>query len=76
MADARVLLVDDEPEFVAALAERLTLRGLAVESAPGGQEALEKVRAGKFDAIVLDLAMPGMDGTASRWFSPSMINIG
>jgi len=62
MAPERVLLVDDEVEFVEALAERMRARGLAVETATSGAEALEKARAATFDAVVLDLAMPGMDG--------------
>jgi DNA-binding NtrC family response regulator len=62
MAPERVLLVDDEVEFVEALAERMRARGLAVETATSGEEALEKARAATFDAVVLDLAMPGMDG--------------
>jgi DNA-binding NtrC family response regulator len=62
MDKARVLLVDDEVEFVATLAERMKARGLAVEVAESGPAALERVRRGGFDAVVLDLAMPGMDG--------------
>ena len=62
MNGERVLLVDDETEFVEALSARLTLRGLLVDSAASGAEALEKAREHTFDAIVLDLAMPGMNG--------------
>lgn len=62
MAPERVLLVDDEVEFVEALAERMRSRGLEVETATSGLEALELARATTFDAVVLDLAMPGMDG--------------
>jgi DNA-binding NtrC family response regulator len=62
MASERVLLVDDEVDFVAALAERLRARGLEVETASSGPEALERAGHGTFDAVVLDLAMPGMDG--------------
>jgi len=40
MADYRVLLVDDEEEFVSALSERLMLRGIEVDSALNGEEAL------------------------------------
>lgn len=59
---SRVLLVDDEPEFTETLAERLELRGLAVDVAATGEAALEKARARPFDAVFLDLSMPGMDG--------------
>ncbi len=64
MAAERVLLVDDEVEFVETLAQRMRSRGLEVEAAFSGAEALEKVspQKGKFHAVVLDLAMPGMDG--------------
>jgi DNA-binding NtrC family response regulator len=58
----RVLLVDDEEEFVRALAKRLKARGLNVEVSGDGESALEKVKHSDFDVIVLDLAMPGMDG--------------
>jgi len=62
MASERIMLVDDEVEFVAALSERLEMRGLIVDTASGGEEAIEKVRNRRFDAVILDLAMPGMDG--------------
>lgn len=62
MAPERVLLVDDEVEFVEALAERMRSRGLEVETATSGPEALERARLATYDAVVLDLAMPGMDG--------------
>jgi MFS superfamily sulfate permease-like transporter/CheY-like chemotaxis protein len=64
MADPRFrdLLVDDEPDFVEALAARMETRGWLVEKAGSGSEALEKASDPEFDAILLDLAMPGMDG--------------
>ncbi len=62
MSGTRVLLVDDEELFVTALAKRMAKRGLSVDTAPDGTTALEMVRERGFDAIVLDLAMPGMDG--------------
>ena len=62
MAGEKVLLVDDEKEFVAALSERLELRDMRVDSAGDGKTALEKASAKKYDIIILDLAMPGMDG--------------
>ncbi|MFH1419227.1 MAG: response regulator [Planctomycetota bacterium] len=58
----RVLLVDDETEFVETLAERMRTRGLTARTAHSGSDALESVAKTTFDAIVLDLAMPGMDG--------------
>jgi DNA-binding NtrC family response regulator len=62
MTDKNVLLVDDEEEFVATLATRLETRGLKVDVAHSGEAAIEKVKEKSFDAILLDLAMPGMDG--------------
>lgn len=58
----RVLLVDDEIEFVSALAERLTLRGLEAQTAGSGVEALRKIDASPPDVVLLDVLMPGMSG--------------
>jgi DNA-binding NtrC family response regulator len=62
MPDCYVLLVDDETDFVDVLAERLEARGLKVDTAGDGQTALVKARERTFDAILLDMAMPGLDG--------------
>lgn len=62
MNESSVLLVDDEEEFVKTLAARLEIRGLKVDVAYSGEAAIEKVKDRSFDAILLDLAMPGMDG--------------
>jgi two-component system OmpR family response regulator len=62
MSDHRVLLVDDEEEFVSVLAERLGARGLQADTAATGQAALVKAGETRYDAILLDMAMPGMDG--------------
>ena len=62
MNDCRVLLVDDEVDFVDVLADRLEARGLTVHKANSGRGALEQADEREFDAIVLDMAMPGMDG--------------
>lgn len=58
----RVLLVDDERELVAALAERLSFRGYDADCASSGEEALELVRANHYDVAVLDVKMPGIGG--------------
>ncbi len=60
--DIKVLLVDDEPHFIKMLAERLEGRGFNVETAGGGAEAVGKAKGEPYDAIVLDLLMPNMDG--------------
>ena len=58
----RVLLVDDEREFVLTLAERMQLRGFDPEVAFSGEQALEKLARNIPDVMVLDLKMPGIDG--------------
>ncbi|HEY6567035.1 MAG TPA: response regulator [Actinomycetota bacterium] len=58
----RVLLVDDDPVIVRLLEVNFRLGGFDVEGANRGEEALEKARATKPDAIVLDVMMPGLDG--------------
>lgn len=60
--EARVLLIDDEEEFLEMLTERLETRGLKVNSVTSGEEAVEQVEGANYDAIVVDLAMPGIDG--------------
>ena len=62
MSECHVLLVDDEEDFVVVLAERLETRNLRVDTAGDGETAVAKAREQAFDAIVLDMAMPGMNG--------------
>ncbi len=62
MSGSKVLLVDDERVFLETLAMRLETRGLKVSVAETGEMAVAKVQEQPFDAILLDLAMPGMDG--------------
>ena len=59
--DIKILLVDDEKQFVDTLAERLAMRGFEARVAYDGPEALKAVEL-PTDVIVLDLRMPGMDG--------------
>lgn len=58
----RLLLVDDEEDFIKALAERLNLRDLAGHTAFDGNQALEYVEQNEPHVMVLDLRMPGIDG--------------
>jgi len=58
----KVLLVDDEREFVDSLSERLELRNIEPEIAYDGEQALKAVKEGNPDLMVLDLRMPGIDG--------------
>lgn len=57
-----VLLIDDDKDFIETVAERLIARGMRVEVAYKGEEALEKLEKRSFDAVILDMVMPGMDG--------------
>jgi DNA-binding NtrC family response regulator len=70
------MVVDDEADFVTALAERLRARGFAADAAFSGPEALARLSAAPCDVMVLDLKMPGMDGIAvlreARVRDPSM----
>ena len=58
----KVLLVDDEKEFLSAMSERLTARGMDVITADSAEKALTIIGKNTFDAIVMDFQMPGMDG--------------
>jgi len=58
----RLLLVDDEEEFLTASSQALGRRGFDVEIAPNGVTALEIVGKSKFDVVVLDVKMPDIDG--------------
>ena len=60
--DEKVLLVDDEGEFLDTLAERMRNRGMSVTTSMSAVEAIHKTEDSDFDVIVLDLLMPGMDG--------------
>lgn len=62
MNSLHILLVDDEPDFVENLAERLRLRGFTIHTASNGSDALELMRGQQFQGVVLDVMMPGMDG--------------
>lgn len=59
---ADVLLVDDEEQFLKVLSQRLEGRGIKVDTSTSGEDALKRVEGKDFDAIILDLAMPGMSG--------------
>ena len=61
----RVLLVDDEQEFVEVLAERLEVRDIVVTKAFSGDEALAGIKEKPVDVVILDVAMPGKDGVAT-----------
>ena len=58
----RVLLIDDEEELVSTLTERLKIRNIDAEYVVSGQDAISRLEAKKFDAVLLDYKLPGMSG--------------
>jgi len=60
--EARLLVVDDEPNIVELLSASLRFAGFEVETAAGGLEAVEVARTFRPDLLVLDVMMPGLDG--------------
>jgi two-component system KDP operon response regulator KdpE len=57
-----VLLVDDEPQILRALAINLKALGYQIDAAQTGEEALQKAATRRPDAVILDLGLPGIDG--------------
>ncbi len=62
MNQFKVLLVDDEEEFVKTLGERLEMRGIEPTTAFTGEAALKRIAEEQPDIMVLDIKMPGIDG--------------
>jgi len=62
MKNLKILLVDDEEEFVTTLAERLELRGLQARTALNGEDALHMIEAETPRIVILDVMMPGLGG--------------
>lgn len=62
MGKLKVLLVDDEKEFVSTLAERLSFRGIEASVASNGEEALRLIDSSPPQVVVLDIMMPGTKG--------------
>ena len=58
----RVLLVDDEKDFLDIMAERLGARGMDVTTTTSAEEAIKMVEEDDYDAVIMDLMMPAMDG--------------
>ncbi len=61
---ARVLVVDDEAAIRDMLEKALSLAEYDVETAPDGRTAIDRLRAARYDLLVTDLRMPGIDGLA------------
>ncbi len=62
MKQVRILLVDDEEHIRLLFKEELEEEGYSIELASNGFEALDKLKTARFDLVVLDIKMPGMDG--------------
>lgn len=58
----KILLVDDEEDFLEVMAERMRARGFDVTTSSTASEALEMIEKESYDAVILDFMMPGMDG--------------
>lgn len=62
MSAGRILVVDDDPQIRRVMRVTLTGQGYEVEDAKNGEGALEKLHDQRFDLVLLDMNMPGMDG--------------
>jgi len=58
----RVLVIEDEPDLLSVLAQSLREAGYAVDTAADGEDGLFKAEGGEYDALVLDLMIPRLDG--------------
>ena len=62
MSNLKLLVVDDEEEFLERLVERMTRRGIDATGVTTGEDALETVENHSVDVVLLDVRLPGMDG--------------
>jgi two-component system, OmpR family, response regulator len=62
MQKFRVLIIDDEPDFLETLVKRLKKRNLDASGVGSGEDALCAIENASFDVAILDMRMPGMDG--------------
>ncbi|HXR04013.1 MAG TPA: response regulator, partial [Verrucomicrobiae bacterium] len=58
----RILIVEDEPDLLRSLAQALREEGYAVDTANNGEDGLFNAESYDYDAIVLDVMLPGLDG--------------
>jgi two-component system OmpR family response regulator len=58
----RVLVIEDEPDLLSVVMQSLREAGYAVDGAADGREGLYKAKSAEYDALVLDLMLPGIDG--------------
>jgi len=62
MSAGRILVVDDEPQIRRVMRTTLAAHGYEVADARSGEQALEEIRAEKYDLVLFDVNMPGMGG--------------
>ena len=58
----KVLIVDDEKDFLDIIAERIGARGMDVSTASSAEDALNMVEAESYDVVIMDFMMPALDG--------------
>lgn len=58
----KILFIDDEQDFLEVMSERMTARNMKVSTTSSAKEGLALASEGSFDAVILDLAMPEMNG--------------
>lgn len=58
----KILVIDDETDFIETIAVRLQLRGFDVNTASDGKSGLELLKSNTYDVVILDLKMPGING--------------
>ena len=64
IADMRILVVEDEPDLLSSLAQALREEGYAVDTAGDGEDGLFKAESSDYDALILDVMLPKLDGWA------------
>jgi DNA-binding NtrC family response regulator len=62
LRNMRVLVVDDENDFLEMTVKRINKKDIQCEGAMSGYDAIEKIKKENFDVVLLDVKMPGMDG--------------
>jgi len=62
MQKTRVLVIDDEPDFLETIVKRLVKRKMDAKGVGSGEDALGLIENESFDVAILDMRMPGMDG--------------
>jgi phosphate regulon transcriptional regulator PhoB len=63
METKKILVVDDEPDLVELVSYNLKKEGFKISAASNGEDALDKIRKGDFNLVILDLMLPGIQGT-------------